>query len=258
MIVIAILFLLAIAMAVTVVIEKSRRDFHYTRIASLSTASESDTIGGVGVSILCASPKHCAIITSLLDSTYPTCEVIVAISSKKQHNLVAQIELRYSLVSHNKGDIEIYKSENSSLSRLTVIVFHMLASRDKMLNMAAKYATFDYLLCVPSESYLLPFAVGRVAVAIAATNVGCVDRITTSERGVFAVSKKEWIKNGGATVTRHPKSRKTVHIAEYLTIDDTIQNAHYVLIERSRYNFLDFLALKIMKYRNKVLSLIKP
>lgn len=258
MIIVAIIVLLFILLGFVMFVVKSYRDFQNTRIFALSTASECGTVGGVGVSILCACPKRCAVVTSLLDTAYPTSEVIVVINPEKQQNLMAQIELRYSLFRLNSGDVRLYKSDNDSLERLTVVTTTKNLTRWQMLDMAAEIAKFDYLLCTPSDSYLLPFAAGRIAEGIAAVNVGRIECVTTEDRDVFVVSKRVWSTNGGFVSTRHPTTRKSLHIAELLSTDDAAENAHCVLFERARYNFPDFLALKIMKYRNKVLSLVKP
>lgn len=258
MIVVVIIVLFFILLSFVMFVIKCYKDFQDMRTFTLSTASECGTIGGAGISILCVSPKRCAVVTSLLDTTYPTSEVVVVINPDKQCNLMAQLEIRYSLFCLNSGDIRLYKSESASLERLTVVAVAKSLGYRQMLDIAAKIAKFDYLFCASPDSYLMPYAVGCIVEYIATENIGQIDRVTTEDKEVFAVSKRAWSANGGFASTRHPTSRNSAHIAETLTIDDMAENTHCVLFERARYNFPDFLALKIMKYRNKVLSLVKP
>ena len=49
-----------------------------------------------------------------------------------------------------------------------------------------------------------------------------------------------------------------IHINQIITHDVESERGSDVMIERARYNFGDFLALNIMKYRKKLLSLKKP
>ena len=49
-----------------------------------------------------------------------------------------------------------------------------------------------------------------------------------------------------------------IHINQIVTLDVESESGSEVMIERARYNFWDFLALNIMKYRKKLLSLKKP
>ncbi|MBQ2417806.1 MAG: hypothetical protein II282_06400, partial [Alistipes sp.] len=67
--VIAVAFVVVtVLLAVWVV--RVRRLFCTARMLSLSMASRSDSVGGVGISILVASPVNIGVVISLLDSEY--------------------------------------------------------------------------------------------------------------------------------------------------------------------------------------------
>ena len=49
-------------------IMEARREFLQVRLTSLSMAAESDVVGGVGISVLVASPRSISVVVNLLDS----------------------------------------------------------------------------------------------------------------------------------------------------------------------------------------------
>ncbi|MBQ5700946.1 MAG: hypothetical protein IIV68_02355, partial [Alistipes sp.] len=161
-----------------------RREFLSVRISSLSTASESDAVGGVGISIVCASPTSVAVVVNLLDSRYPLSEVVVAIDSVKHSNLLQQLKIRYALAPYQQGDCEVYRSRDRAFRRLVVVAKSGETDMELLYDLAARNALFDNLLRVPPSGRLFHFAVGKFAELIASERAASVEIITTAERGV--------------------------------------------------------------------------
>lgn len=233
------------------------RTFVRARLFALSAVSDIDVVGGIGISLLSPSPININTVVGLLDSRYPQSEVIVMLDSTKRPNMLEQLKIRYML-SQTLADNVVYRSRRYIYSRLLVVDVAGINDLRQQLDIAAKYASFDYLFVIPSSSRLLPYAVGRVAEAIASQNMSKVDRIEVGEDGVEIVSRVELRKSGGfASKSGYLKRSRSICIAEPLIVEKVAENSHCLLIERSRYNFWDFLAFKIMKYKNKLLSLKK-
>ena len=229
------------------------------RISSLSTASESDAVGGVGISIVCASPTSVAVVVSLLDSRYPLSEVVVAIDSVKHSNLLQQLKIRYALAPYQQGDCEVHRSRDRAFRRLVVVAKSGETTDTELLyDLAARNALFDNLLRVPPSGRLFHFAVGKFAELIASERAASVEIITTDERGVYLLSRRVWRSCGGYAKVDAKSLQNRLHIAEPLGFGGPTAKGYALLVERSRYNFFDFLALNIMRYGNKLLSLVKP
>lgn len=236
------------------------RDIFLTsRLLGLSTAIRSDSVGGVGISILCPSPTNIDVVVNRLDSLYPLSEVVVVVDSGRQSNLLSQLKIHYQLTLRSAEGCEIYRSRNRCYSRLVVVVTDSCNDAASLYDLAAANALFDYLLCTPSNGYLFPFAVGRIAEMVATEPLCKVDYLTTSDSSLYLVSRAKWREYGDFnTLLSACKTTTPLHIAEPLMLQDISEKDYSLLIERSRYNFWDFLALNIMKSRKKVLPLQKP
>ena len=235
-----------------------RREFLNVRLASLSTAAEGDAVGGVGVSIVCASPTSASVVVSLLDSRYPLSEVVVAIDSVNHSNLLQQLKIRYALAPYQQGDCEVYRSRDRAFRRLVVVAKSGEIDTELLYDLAARNALFDNLLRVPPSGRLFHFAVGKFAELIASERAASVEIITTAERGVYLLSRRVWRSCGGYAKVDAKSLQNRLHIAEPLGFGGPTAKGYALLVERSRYNFFDFLALNIMRYGNKLLSLVKP
>lgn len=235
-----------------------RREFLSVRISSLSTASESDAVGGVGISIVCAGPTSAAVVVNLLDSRYPLSEVVVAIDSVKHSNLLQQLKIRYALAPYQQGDCEVYRSRDRAFRRLVVVAKSGETDTESLYDLAARNALFDNLLRVPPSGRLFHFAVGKFAELIASERAASVEIITTAERGVYLLSRRVWRSCEGYAKVDAKSLQNRLHIAEPLGFVGPTAKGYALLVERSRYNFFDFLALNIMRYGNKLLSLVKP
>lgn len=235
-----------------------RREFLNVRLTSLSTAAEGDAVGGVGVSIVCASPTSASVVVSLLDSRYPLSEVVVAIDSVNHSNLLQQLKIRYALAPSTQGDFELYRSRDRAFRRLVVVTKRGEENINALYDLAARNALFDNLLCVSSDCKLFHFAVGSFAEMVAAEGVASVDLITTADRGVYLISRQVWRSCGGFANIDKKSIQNRLHITQPLGFGGRTAKDYALLVERSRYNFFDFLALNIMRYGNKLLSLVKP
>lgn len=248
--------LLLILLIINIV--ETKHEFEDVRLTSLSMAAESDVVGGVGISMLVASPRSISVVVNLLDSRYSLSEVVVALDGERQNNLLQHLKIRYSLVSCISEGCVVYRSRSRIYRRLVVVVGQGVEDAE-LYDFAAKSALFDYLMRVPSNCFLMPFAVGKVAEKIASVSAAEVDIITTAEVGVSVWSRRCWLLCGGFG-GRAPKGHnlKKMNIFEPLAMRGELDRDYSLLVERSRYNFWDYFALKIMKSGNKLLSLIKP
>lgn len=227
--------------------------FTDVRLQSLSIAPQVDSVGGVGISMLCVSVEGVSAVVNLLGTEYPYSEVVVAVNREKHQNLIALLQLRYSLTGVQYQDVIVYRSECCCFRRLVVVVAKTSCNTERLLEYSAEQAIYNYLLVVPSTAGLLPYAVGIVADAIAAQTYGRVDVVTTMDRGVVAYSRQSWKRRRDENC-----QLTTIEIKEPIVLDKFSQEDDGLLIERARYNFWDFLSLNIMRYRNKLLSLRKP
>lgn len=253
--VVAVLFIVASVVLVHKLLSM-RQEFAQVRLLSLSTAADSDVVGGVGISLLVASPASLSAMVNLLDSRYPLSEVVVALNCEKQPNLLQQLKLRYALVACSVEGCTVYRSRDRAYRRLVVVTTREKVDSAALYDLAAHNALFDYLLRVPADYQLFTFAVGRIAEVLASELSGGVDVVTTEQIGLYLLSRREWLSRGGFGDEPQQSNSKIVHISEPLCLNNSDKD-YSLLVERSRYNFCDFLALKIMRYGNKLLSLIK-
>lgn len=253
---IVVIMALALTFVLGYAVARLYTHFCRTRILALSVALESDAVGGIGVSVICPNPCSMDVVIALLDTLYPRTEIIVALSNATTSPLFAQLVQRYSLQS---ADGQRFYSDIRLFSQLVVVDVYGETEQYAVADIAAKYARYNYLLRVPSRACLLPFAVGRMVAAIASEPIQGVEMVTTTDRDIELLSRDYWAHfTGFGEVKRHPKSCRCLHIAEPLALPFAAAHTHTVIVERSRYNFLDYFAFNIMKYRNKLLSLRKP
>lgn len=229
------------------------RIFECVRLRALSVASRTDSVGGVGISMLCPSPESIATVVNLLGVTYPQSEVVVAVRRGERENFVAQLTIRYRLQSTNVGEVTVCRSKCCAFRRLVVVVAERDAENSHLLQLASQEAIYNYLLVVPSSGGVLPYSLGVIADAVAEQSAGRVNVVTTMDKGVVLYSRQAWQERD------ERKSATTkLHINEPIVLDCYSLEEHYLLLERARYNFWEFLSLNIMRYRNKLLSLRKP
>lgn len=260
-----ILVIVAISIAILLLIVavafvcRCYRIFLSTRLLGLSTASEVDSVGGVAISILCPSPEGIATVVNLLGVRYPCSEVVVAIDRRRHNNLLLQLKMRYSLVGLQCLDGELFRSYRCCFRRLVVVASDSSLGYDGLLDLAARNAMYDYLMAVPPSVRLIADSLGFIADSIASKIGDRVDIVTTSERSVVVLSRSAWRRGvpfSSQSISVLQQNR--IHINQIITLDVESESGSDVMIERARYNFWDFLALNIMKYRKKLLSLKKP
>jgi hypothetical protein len=130
---------------------------------------------------------------------------------------------------------------------------------DGLLDLAARNAMYDYLMAVAPSARLVADSLGFIADSIASKIGDRVDIVTTSERGVVVLSRSAWRRGVPfSSQSIRVLQQNRIHINQIITLDVESESGSDVMFERARYNFWDFLALNIMKYRKKLLSLKKP
>lgn len=146
-------------------------------------------IGDIGVSIVILAPRNEECIVQALSTLYPAIEVIVTIDAEREQALMSSLISRYSLISVNHKGIDstlirgLYRSRRRAFN--SVIVIDMPAA-ELGYNTARQIASYDYTLCLSSDTHLEEFAVGRLVAALASElephNVAVVSRLGTSLR----------------------------------------------------------------------------
>lgn len=259
LIIVAISIALLLLIVAVVLICRCYKIFSATQFLGLSTASQTDCIGGVGISILSPLPEGIATVVNLLGVSYPASEVVVAINRVQQRNLLLQLKIRYSLIGFKSQEGEVYRSYRYCFRRLIVVASDSVLAREQLIDLAARNAIYDYLLAVPCSCHLFADSLGLIADSVASQTEGRVDMATTTDSDIVLLSRNAWRKNGGfCAALQSLQYGQKLHISQILTLNEKTQSEHSLIIERARYNFWDFLALNIMKFRNKLLSLKKP
>ena len=254
-VILAISAIAAIATATTIFVTQRYKAFTRARLSALSIAAQTDSVGSIGISILCPAPTNITTVVNLLDSTYPNTEVVIALNSLSQRNLLSQLAIRYSLQPVYISEVCVYRSNRAIFRRLVVVSSEQVRGKEHLANLAAHHALYHHLLLLRSELMLLPYAIGRIADAISSDS----GDIAIMDSNIYLTTRQQWRKQGYIFNTKPPKKSKISNIiSEPLLFDSHTIAKRSAIIERSRYNFWDFLSLNIMKYRNKLLSLKKP
>ena len=250
------------------VVRRQRESVWRDRIITLSVTPETDVVGNIGVSMLCLHPSDVRVIEAMLASRYPASEVVVMLDSASE--LFALMRQRYALcdVRCDRTTIRaLYRSRHKAFRRL-VVVDSLVSTRASMLDVAASVSSYDYLLPLPPDFRLLPDAVCRLAAEIASAEVPRVDYVTTYTEELSLCSREKVAACGGfgpllrgraANNSVHSKAR-TLSVRHFvaLPIDALSERDFFVFSQMRTYNFYDILLFKIMKYRKKFVSLIKP
>ena len=129
----------------TIRIVKLRQIFLQHRLASVSSASDIDAIGCIGISILCSDPVNISVVVGLLATRYPLSEVVVVIDSASHPDLLAQLILRYSLRLNCEHAHNTFRSTQLCYRRL-VVIDHKSCNNDIRADIAAQHASHNYLL----------------------------------------------------------------------------------------------------------------
>ncbi len=265
---IVLLSALAIAIALLAVgLRLSLRRWHSerSRMLALSTTTESDAIGCIGVSILCPHPSSARLVEALLDARYPAVEVVAAFDAESDADLLIELRTTYLLVAVNPPPAQadapapraLYRSRSRSFRRL-VVVDVPTADRALLLDSATRAASFDALVAILGNSHLHPSAAGRIAIEIArSASTLHFEPFTSVEEEALVVPRHIIDHSEGFKGYKSRAAMRRIrHIEEILTVPIS-ENDHFMLEERPTYTFLNILSLKIMKYGKLLLSLVK-
>lgn len=253
-----------IVIAVGILISRRKHTPEYNRMAAISFASDTDTIATIGISIICAHPSSTRVVESLLDTRYPTTEVVVAVNADHDESLLVNLRATYALVAVNLPHTRttsplrgLYRSRSRCFRRLVVAD---VATSDTIvaLDRATEATSFDIFAILLSDSTLHPSAVGRMAVEIArSASVVHFEPFTTFDEELFVTPRHAFGQNSSfRDLCRRKNLRHTKHIKEILTLPMS-ENDYFITEERPTYNFLNILSLKIMKCVKNLLSLIR-
>ena len=253
--ILAIFAAVVIITTTTIFVAKLYKAFTRARLSALSIAAQTDSVGSVGISILCPAPTNIKTVINLLDSNYPNTEIVIALNKLSHRNLLSQLAIRYSLRPAYISDQCVYRSSRAAFRRLVVVASEYTLSKEQLADIAATHALYHHLLIIHSEYRLLPYAIGIIADAISSDR----GEVAIMDSDITLITRHQWRKQDNLCNSKHQKRVKTANIiSEPLLFDNNTIIHKAVAIERSRYNFWDFLSLNIMKYRNKLLSLKKP
>ena len=250
------------------VVRSLRENMWRDRIMTLSVVPETDVVGNIGVSMLCLHPSDVRVVEAMLASRYPASEVVVMLDSASE--LFALLRQRYVLcdVRCDRTTIRaLYRSRHKAFRRL-VVVDGFVSTKASMLDVAASVSSYDYLLPIPPNFRLLPDAVCRLVVEIASSETPRIDSVSTYTGSLSVVSRDKVAACGGfGPLLRDCKAKNSAHYKARtlsvrhlvaLPIEALSERDFFVFSQMRTYNFYDILLFKIMKYRKKFVSLIKP
>ncbi|MBQ7856764.1 MAG: hypothetical protein IJ348_06610 [Alistipes sp.] len=249
-------------------VRRRREALWYDRLMSLSLVAEQDGVANIGISLLCLHPSDVRVVEAMLASRYPATEAVVMLDSDSE--LFAVLRRRYALcnVRCDRAAVKaLYRSRHRAFRRL-VVVDGFISTESSMLDVAASVCSYDYLMPIPSTCRLLPDALCRLAVEIAAAELPRVEYVECATRGIYAVSGDRVAACGGFGPLRaayskraSPQSRmRTLTLRHPIALPaaQLSEKDFFVFARMRTYNFYDFLLFNIMKYRKKFVSLIKP
>lgn len=138
--------------------------------------------GGVGISVLCSGVEEPRQLENLLAVAYPRYEVILVADSRVTPDWVADLMARYRLirVAWNSSDElpvrgirALYRSRKRAYRRL-ILVDKKEGTPAEDWDAAALAASYDFLLPLHHNNYLLPKSIERLVCAIGEHPIGAV------------------------------------------------------------------------------------
>ncbi len=205
-----ILLLTAIAVAVAIRAIAVSRAADWMEMVAAGATDSCESAGYVGCSAVCSGVENMQQIESLLDVEYDRYETIIVLDARLSSVTFRAIVARYDLIRVDSGASDefptariraLFRSRSRSLRRLT-LVDRAAASAYDDLDAGASVASYDYILPIGTDTYLMPEAIEKAVIAIASTGPGNVDLLhSVSDDECYIFHRDALIAQGG--FTRH-------------------------------------------------------
>ena len=146
-------------------------------MVAIGATDSCESAGYVGCSVVCTGVDNMQQIESLLDVEYDRYETIVVLDARAAGITFRAIVARYDLIRVDADPSDefpsarirsLFRSRTRSMRRLT-LVDRAAASPYDDLDAGASVASYDYILPVGRDTYLMPNAIEKAVIAIAST-----------------------------------------------------------------------------------------
>lgn len=146
-------------------------------MVAIGATDSCESAGYVGCSVVCTGVENMQQIESLLDVEYDRYETIVVLDARAAGITFRAIVARYDLIRVDADPSDefpsarirsLFRSRTRSMRRLT-LVDRAAASPYDDLDAGASVASYDYILPVGRDTYLMPNAIEKAVIAIAST-----------------------------------------------------------------------------------------
>lgn len=147
----------------------------------------SDATDGIGISVLCTSSGDIAQIENLLSVEYAHYEVIVTLDARRHPVEAEELLARYRMIGVEwrpsgelpvEGVRSLYRSRKRCYRRL-VVIDRTRDTPEGDFDAATVVASYDYVLPVREDQYLLPDAIARLVAEVGEQPLGALSLVQT-------------------------------------------------------------------------------
>ena len=192
-----------------------------------------ESLGFVGCSVICSGVSNLYQIEQLLTVEYSHYEVIIVLDAQNHPTQFVAIKNQYRMIKVNcepsqelplSGIRNLYRSRSRNFRRL-ILIDRQHISPYEDFDAAASVASYGYLLPIKAHSYLYPFAIESIALALSKFENRNIDLVIShAERGCYIFRRQAIIERGGFSpyLIREIEPSATLDI--YLPISHTPQH----------------------------------
>ena len=175
-----------------------------------------DSVGNIGISIICSGVDCMAQIENLASPEYENFEVVLCLDSdtslRRMRNIIDRYALfRVALPSRSElpvvGVRAIYRSRRGAIRRMTLID-KRFTSHEDALDAAVNVASFDYVMAVGRNEYLYPDSLDMLAAQIGEHEACSVDMLECTTSGGRLFLRDAIVSLGGYAALRYMRPRR--------------------------------------------------
>lgn len=204
------ILLAAVAAAAAIRAIAVSRTAEWMEMVAIGATDSCESAGYVGCSVVCSGVENMQQIESLLDVEYDRYETIVVLDARVSGETVRALVARYDLIRVDAAPSDefpsarirtLFRSRSRSLRRLTLVDRAGTSPYDD-LDAGASVASYDYILPVGADTYLMPNAIEKAVITIASAvsdDIALLHSVSDDECYIF--HRDTLIAQGG--FTRH-------------------------------------------------------
>lgn len=204
------ILLAAVAAAAAVRAIAVSRTAEWMEMVAIGATDSCESAGYVGCSVVCSGVENMQQIESLLDVEYDRYETIVVLDARVSSETARVLVDRYDLIRVDAVPSDefpsarirtLFRSRSRSLRRLTLVDRAGTSPYDD-LDAGASVASYDYILPVGADTYLMPNAIEKAVITIASAVPDDIDLMySDSDDECYIFRRDTLIAQGG--FTRH-------------------------------------------------------